>query len=106
MARNIVGLTRKCLHPKSLPRIHKAYISGPSPQEMHSAGIRFWPAYLQPNEQRILLRASLHKLDNSESIKSRKKRRAYLKALPPDASESDNVQSCFLPDDYYEFQEV
>ncbi|EKM82799.1 hypothetical protein AGABI1DRAFT_53280 [Agaricus bisporus var. burnettii JB137-S8] len=111
MARNITRLTagsvsRKCLRTTTLPRIRRAYSSGrPSPPEEHVGGIKFWPAYLQPEEQRLLLQASLHKLDNAESIRSRKKRRAYLKSLPSKVAESDSLQNCFFPDDYYEFQE-
>lgn len=112
MARNITRLTagsvsRKCLRTTTLPRIRRAYSSGrPSPPEEHVGGIKFWPAYLQPEEQRLLLQASLHKLDNAESIRSRKKRRAYLKSLPSKVAEPDSLQNCFFPDDYYEFQEV
>src|SRR5258708_5515563 len=106
MAKNLARLTvgavpRKCSFSISL--IHRVHLSGQSSSpEEYIGGVKFWPAYLQPEEQRILLRASLHKLDNVENIRSRKKRRAYLKSLPSRVPESDSVLSCFLPDDYYE----
>ena len=69
-------------------------------------GVQFWPTYFDVDEQKVLLQASLYKLDNSESIKSRKRRRMYLKALPVNRPEPTEIQNIFLPDEYYEFQEV
>jgi len=69
-------------------------------------GVQFWPTYFNVDEQKILLQASLYKLDNSESIKGRKRRRMYLKTLPMDRPEPTEIQNTFLPDEYYEFQEV
>ncbi|KAF9453270.1 hypothetical protein P691DRAFT_793070 [Macrolepiota fuliginosa MF-IS2] len=71
----------------------------------YPGGLEFWQAYFTPEEQKILLRASLHKLDMSESIKSRKRRRAYLKSSPENALEPTDLQGIFLPDECYEFQE-
>lgn len=72
----------------------------------YPGGLEVWPTYFTITEQKILLRVSLQMLDNSESMRSRKQRRNYLKALPAANSNSLNIQDVFLPNEYYEFQKV
>lgn len=114
MARNIANLAmkatlRKHLPPATFPRTFRICLSSQprnSEEYEYIGGLKFWPAYFNAEEQKILLKASLHKLDSNESIRSRKRRRAYLRTLPVKASRPDDIQNFFLPDDYYEFQEV
>jgi len=67
--------------------------------------LRLLPDYFSVSEQRVLLEASLSVLDAKESRRSRKKRQLFLKSLDPKQSK-DNIESLFLPDEYYEFEEV
>ncbi|KXN90542.1 hypothetical protein AN958_04214 [Leucoagaricus sp. SymC.cos] len=97
-----VGWRQKLQLSTSSPSLHRAHISATSSLP---EGLEFWPAYFTSNEQNLLLRVSLHKLDNSESIRSRKRRRLYLKSLPSNFSEPTSMQDIFLPDEYYDFQE-
>ena len=63
--------------------------------------LQWFPDFFSPAEQRALLTAALRKLDATESRAYRRKRREY---APKDAGSS--VQSLFLPDEFYDFQEV
>ncbi|KAI0724049.1 hypothetical protein C8T65DRAFT_628320 [Cerioporus squamosus] len=65
---------------------------------------KFYPSFFTFQEQCILLRAALKKLDSMESGKSRRRRREYLRSNPPKVT-TDSVQDLFLPDEYYDFQE-
>ena len=62
---------------------------------------QWFPDFFSPAEQRALLTAALRKLDATESRAYRRKRREY---APKDAGSP--VQSLFLPDEFYDFQEV
>ncbi len=72
----------------------------------YPGGLEVWPTYFTINEQKILLRASLQKLDNSETTRNRKRRRNYLKTLSATTPDPLSVQCIFLPEEYYEFREV
>jgi hypothetical protein len=98
------GSRQKLPLSTSSPFLHRVHLSSMS--ERLPEGLQFWPDYFTVNEQKILLQASLHKLDNSESVRSRKRRRKYPKTSPANLSEAADVQNIFLPDGYYEFQEV
>ncbi|KAJ3564281.1 hypothetical protein NP233_g8397 [Leucocoprinus birnbaumii] len=110
MASRAVGLAVGASLRQKLPLstcpsfLHRAHLSSVSSEHL-PRGFRIWPTYFSVNEQRILLRASLSKLDNSESIRSRKRRRSYLKTSSANLSEPTDVRDIFLPDEYYEFQE-
>lgn len=109
MASRVLGLPvgaalRQKLPLSTSPILHRASLSSMS-SEYFPQGFKFWPSYFTIDEQRTLLQASLYKLDNSESIRSRKRRRMYLKTSPANLSEPTDVQSIFLPDELYEFQE-
>lgn len=67
--------------------------------------LKLLPDYFSVSEQRVLLEASLSVLDAKESRRSRKKRQLFLNSLYPKESK-DNIESLFLPDEYYEFEEV
>ncbi|GJE95173.1 2OG-FeII-Oxy-2 domain-containing protein [Phanerochaete sordida] len=63
----------------------------------------FYPNFFSLKEQRVLLSASLEKLNASENRKSRRRQRDYLasRAAPTPSSTED----LFLPDEYYTFEE-
>ncbi|KAI0780747.1 hypothetical protein BD413DRAFT_499818 [Trametes elegans] len=70
----------------------------------------FYPNFFTEHEQRVLLSAALRKLDAMESGRLRRRRREFLRSSGlqangnPDAA-NNTVQSLFLPDDLYDFQE-
>lgn len=109
MASRIAVLTTRAGPQKMLPLSSTPPVlrrSSSMSSKRFPQGVQFWPTYFDVDEQKVLLQASLYKLDNSESIKSRKRRRMYLKALPVNRPEPTEIQNIFLPDEYYEFQEV
>ena len=57
-------------------------------------------------EQKILLEASLSKLDRAEDRHYRKRRKLYKTTRAEKLSEHLDVNSLFLPDQYYGFQKV
>lgn len=57
-------------------------------------------------EQKILLAASLSKLDRAEDRNHRKRREVFEAARAEKLSERLDVNSLFLPDQYYDFQKV
>lgn len=57
-------------------------------------------------EQKILLEASLSKLDRGEDRHYRKRRKVFQAPRPQKLSEHLDVKSLFLPDQYYDFQKV
>jgi hypothetical protein len=61
-----------------------------------------WPQFFSPDEQTILLRAALQKLDLAENRLFRKRRKAFGLLT----AEESSIKSLFYPDDYYDFQEV
>ena len=65
----------------------------------------FFPNFFTVEEQCVLLKASLKKLDSMESGKFRRKRREFLRSHSSQPS-ADPVQALFLPDEYYDFQEA
>lgn len=69
-----------------------------------------WPTFLNEMEQAILLRAALRKLDDNESRTMRRRRRDYLathqEAAPRLPSLGTPINEVFLPDEYYQFEEV
>jgi alkylated DNA repair protein alkB family protein 7 len=56
-------------------------------------------------EQKILLSASLDKLNQTEGKQYRKRRKQYYDTTPP-LSSSSTIRDLFLPEDYYDFQQV
>lgn len=66
------------------------------------ADFRFFPTFLNGQEQQILLLSALRKLDDVGSREARRRRRGKdLINL-----ESPNISDLFLPDEYYNFEEV
>lgn len=59
-----------------------------------------WPTYFSDHEQRILLSAALRKLDQAESREMRRRRKASK------LNAGSSIQDVFLPDSYYDFEEV
>jgi alkylated DNA repair protein alkB homolog 7 len=57
-------------------------------------------------EQKILLEASLSKLDRAEDRNYRKRRKIFEATRAEKLSEHPDVNSLFLPDQYYDFQKV
>ncbi|KAF7311546.1 2OG-FeII-Oxy-2 domain-containing protein [Mycena kentingensis (nom. inval.)] len=68
----------------------------------------FHPEFFTLDEQRVLLKAALHRLDAMESSKHRRKRRTLLRSSPPmllAPTSSNPLQDMFSSDALYEFQE-
>lgn len=57
-------------------------------------------------EQKILLEASLSKLDRAEDRTHRKRRKIFEATRAEKLSEHPGVNDLFLPDQYYDFQKV
>lgn len=67
----------------------------------------FFPAFFTVNEQCVLLRAALRKLDAMDNGKFRRRRREFLRNPASHSRASDSpVQALFLPDELYDFQEA
>ncbi|KAF8969927.1 hypothetical protein BDZ97DRAFT_1653154 [Flammula alnicola] len=71
-------------------------------------GFRFWPTYFSNAEQQILLAASLHKLDSTETRQTRRRRKEFWKSKlnPASPRNFNSVSDLFAPDDMYEFQKA
>lgn len=67
-------------------------------------GFRFWPSYFSTEEQRILLVASLHKLDSTETRQFRRRRKEFMKSETN--PRSSNLNDLFAPDHLYDFQKA
>jgi len=65
----------------------------------------FWPDYFTGREQRVLLKASLQKLDASETRISRRRRKEYWKSRAHELPSSQLIEF-FAPDELYDFQEA
>jgi alkylated DNA repair protein alkB family protein 7 len=63
------------------------------------------PDFLTLPEQRILLATSLQKLDSIDSRQFRRLRRTFLRSRKI-SDPTCSVQDMFLPDQYYQFEEV
>ncbi|KAF9567587.1 hypothetical protein CPC08DRAFT_703119 [Agrocybe pediades] len=107
MLRRLVSKQRFFLTRNSC-RYHS---SGSLEARQHLIGnnLVFWPEYFSSTEQRILLSASLHKLDSTESRQARKKRKDYWRNHPISIEAGGgghgHASSLFAPDSLYEFQE-
>lgn len=72
---------------------------------------KLWPAFLTEDEQAVLLKAALRKLDDNESRTMRRRRRDFLSSLESSMTgfsggTSSFLTELFLPDEYYQFEEV
>ncbi|KAF8894474.1 hypothetical protein BD779DRAFT_1434806 [Infundibulicybe gibba] len=65
-------------------------------------GFTFWPKFFSPQEQRVLLAAALFKLDATDDIQTRRRRRIWAKNL---AESPIMTPELFYPDESYDFQE-
>jgi alkylated DNA repair protein alkB family protein 7 len=95
---------RSFLRPKLIACPSRLFTNlGHTPLE-YPPDLYFWPKYLTSEEQRTLLAACLHKLDNIESRQARKKRRDFWKSnrVGPKSS----LVEMFAPDELYEFEEA
>ncbi|KAG1736740.1 hypothetical protein EDB19DRAFT_1720033 [Suillus lakei] len=91
---------------------YRRLLYAPLSREIHSfvrtrsaslpEGFKFFPEFLSPTEQRILLSAALSKLDSTETKQARKQRRDFLASHP---QRHCAIEDVFLPDAYYNFQE-
>lgn len=66
-------------------------------------GFTFFPDFLSLTEQRTLLSAALSKLDSTGTKQARKRQRDFLANHP---RESRGIEDVFLPEAYYDFEEV
>ena len=73
-------------------------------------GLQFWPRFLSPLEQNVLLAASLHKLDSLETRRWRQRRKDHFSSRNHTGSPSGHANldifKLFAPDELYDFQEV
>ncbi|EJD44066.1 hypothetical protein AURDEDRAFT_88271, partial [Auricularia subglabra TFB-10046 SS5] len=93
----------------------RPYATSPSSRAFLGAQLppdfTFVPDFLSAQEQRVLLKACLAKLDAMESREFRKRRRLHLQTVtqsPPDNAsdaQGSSIEALFLPDSLYEFQE-
>lgn len=65
----------------------------------------FLPKFFDLREQRVLLRASLEKL-NSMEPRAHKRRRKEVQSTSANQLMEDGLENVFLPDDYYQFEDV
>ncbi|KAG2020445.1 hypothetical protein CC2G_005786 [Coprinopsis cinerea AmutBmut pab1-1] len=63
----------------------------------------FWPTFLSLSEQKVLLSASLQKLDSMDPVPLRRRRAKVLSKAPK--QHSDDLQNIFGPDELYDFHE-
>lgn len=72
------------------------------------ADLQYFPDFFSIREQRALLDVALRKLDISERRSFRLRRKELMRTRPTSGTTDDrvSVQSLFLPDEYYDFQEV
>ncbi|RDB20948.1 Alpha-ketoglutarate-dependent dioxygenase alkB 7, mitochondrial [Hypsizygus marmoreus] len=70
----------------------------------YAPNLTLWPRFFSPREQCVLLGASLQRLDSNETRQSRRRMKTYKSTQPPTSAEP-SPQDCFLPDQYYDFQE-
>lgn len=66
----------------------------------------FIPNFLDDGEQRILMTASLRLLDSSESGSQRRRRRKLEASREELGAATSSLQSLFLSDEFYQFEEV
>ena len=66
----------------------------------------FYPSFFSESEQKILLSASLHKLDSTERREFRRRRKEYLKQQATTNVSTSSIRDVFLPDNFYSFEEV
>ncbi|KAH9930052.1 uncharacterized protein B0H18DRAFT_873629 [Fomitopsis serialis] len=71
------------------------------------ADLQYFPDFFSIREQRALLDVALRKLDISERRSFRLRRKELMRTRPTSGTTDDrvSVQSLFLPDEYYDFQE-
>lgn len=76
--------------------------------KLSPAPFLFYPAFLSPEEQDVLLSASLQKLDAAitPSRDVRKLRKAWRAEVAGNTASTNSPFSTFLPDDLYDFEEV
>lgn len=65
-----------------------------------------FPDFLSLREQRVLLFAALQQLDSAESRQFRRQRKALAASRPSHTGCSLAVKNLFLPDEYYQFEQV
>ncbi|KAI0797628.1 hypothetical protein C8Q75DRAFT_11364 [Abortiporus biennis] len=88
-----------------LPK-HSFLFSSRATQLANHPDFTFFPEFLSIPEQRILLAASLQKLDATESRQFRRRRKDYTSQHPLQSSRnSPTIQSIFFPDECYDFSE-
>lgn len=70
--------------------------------DRYPTDMSFHQDFFSAEEQRLLLVASLQKLDNTENRKVRRRQREFLASRPAATATED----LFLPNEYYTFEEV
>lgn len=80
-------------------------LSTVTPSQFHGDFV-LHPGVFSLSEQKVLLSASLEKLDRAESRQFRKRRKQFFESLPSPPLAASSVEELFLPDEYYDFQMV
>jgi hypothetical protein len=93
---------RLCLRHKLVSQPRRLFTNLRESRSERPPGLFFWPKYFTSEEQRTLLAACLHKLDNLETRQARKKRKVFWKPSPVGST----TTTMFAPDGLYEFEEA
>ena len=91
-----------CAYRRSLSREIHSFVQTKSAASLPE-GFKIFPEFLSLTEQRTLLSAALSKLDSTETKQARMRRRDFLGNHP---QENRTIEDLFLPDAYYNFEEV
>ncbi|KAF9532313.1 hypothetical protein CPB83DRAFT_847634 [Crepidotus variabilis] len=104
LVQNIYRLTRKhfnsCIDTPSQAHLCRTIFGAAiSP---YPPGFSFWPNFLNTAEQKLLLGASLSKLDGCEARSHRRRRRDYWSSRPQTPT---SLSEMFAPDELYTFEQ-
>ena len=90
-----------------LAHVHRpCFGSRPFHQNALHKDFYFASDFFNTAEQKILLKASLKNLDALGTRQMRRKRDAARQQMVDDMDDAVSIQHIFLPDEYYEFEEV
>ena len=88
-------------------RTHFCHSNSSASFEQFPLGFSFWPRYFSLEEQETLLAASLHKLDATEKLHSRRRRKDYWSSRAAKSRDGlSPLTTLFAPDAMYDFQEA
>lgn len=85
-------------------RLFSTALSSDASQQIHP-DLTFIPNFFTLREQRILLQTALQKLNHQEGRVFKKRRKLFESSLSAHSSDPE-LDTLFLPDEYYRFEEV